>query len=263
MVPSGNSLAGDGSITKRLFHLSSAVGFGQVICLDQVAARTGEAGDPASVNDYSEFLGICMDATPPTYTTTQGTGTSSALKRIACSVNPFQVIKGRVVGGTAADTAFAEALNGNLLTNTAASAGGTVVSDTDVGTSEFLGGLLVALSGQNKGACRVINAHTDDVSLTVAVPFDYALPVDGTFLRTFGVGLQGLELVATVFTQFNGAPGAGVDLPDTGHAIVFNVTIDIGSPGDAYHVSGDRGSATAPLVFVDWVSADHAFNSLA
>ena len=252
MEPYGNVLGLSGALPTRRFKIGASIVADQVVCKDETAAQIAEILDPATVNDYSEGIGVAMEA--GTYTTTQGTGTSSADVLVRCTYSPFQLIRGRCSAGVTASTAFTEALDGNLLTNTAASAGGTVISDTDVGTSDFIGGYAYALSGQNKGQRRVITSHSDNVSETVTVPFDYALAVNDTLLRTFGFGNQGLELT-TNYVQFNMVPGAAVNLPDTGHAIVWDVEIDI------YGLDG--GTATAPVVHTVWAFSDHVFNSLA
>lgn len=251
-MEAAGTLGSAGALPTRRFRIGSSIAANQVVCKDTTAAQLAEILDPATVNDYSEGLGVSLEA--GTYTTVQGTGSSSADVLVSCTYTPNQLVRGRCSGGVTASTALAEATDGNLLTNTAASAGGTVVSDADVGTSDFIAGYMFALSGQNKGQRRIITSHSDNTSETVTAPFDYALAVNDTFLRTFGFGNQGLELT-TSFTQFNMVPGAGVDLPDTGHAIVWEVDIDI------YGRSG--GTPTAPVVNVAWFFSDHIFNSLA
>lgn len=260
MRAAGNSFAGNGGITKRVFQLAAAIVAGQVVC--KVDGTRSNIGDPASVNDYTEMVGIVVDETPPTYSTTQGTGANTALRRAAVQCNPFMVIRGRVSGGVTAGTAFAAALNGNILTNSTADATGLTVADTNVGTSEFVSGVIVGLTGQNAGHVRECTAHTDDTSTAVTVPFDYTLAANDTFLRTNNVFNQGIELT-TNFVQFNGTPGAAVDLPDTGQAIIFEVIVDIGQSGDPHYIRGNQGTTAAPLVFFDWISADHVYNSLA
>ena len=245
------SLSGVAGVIERQFAIGASVGKGQVVCLDTTAGRLSEILDPATVNDYTEGIGVALEA--GTYSTTQAAalGQRGTLVRASCS--PFQIVRGLAVGGTAQGTAFAEATDGNLLTNTSASAGGTTITDADVGTSEFVSGYAFCLSGANKGQRRIITTHTDNTSMVVTVPFTSAIAVGDTFFRTFGIGNQGLELVATTFDQFNMKTGAAVDLPDTGHAIVWDVLIDI----------DNQGTPTAPVCEIFWLFSDHAFNSLA
>ena len=229
-----------GAPSSRRFRIGASIVIDQIVCHDETAAQIGEILDPATVNDYSEGLGVALEA--GTYTTTQGTGTASADVLVRCTYAPNQLIKARCSGGVTVNTALDGALNGNVLTNTSASAGGTVVSDTDVGTSEFVGGYLYGLTGQNAGQRRVITSHSDNTSTTVTVPFDYAIAVNDTLLRTFGILDQGHELT-TDYTQFNMVPGAAVDLPDTGHSVIWEVEID----------TNNQGTATTPLVFATFV----------
>ncbi len=250
MYPTGNSLAGIGALPVRRFKIGSTVTKGQVICKDETSGQLAEILDPASVNDYSEMLGIANEG--GTYSTSQGTGASSAEVLVECSYSPFMIIKGLCSGATTASTALGSGLDENILTNTSASSGGTVVTDSDVGTSDFIGGYMYALTGQNAGASRIVTSHSDNTSETVTVPFDYALAVGDTFVRTFAFGNQGLELT-TNFEQFNMKPGAGVNLPDTGMAIVWNVEVD----------TSNQGTSAAPVVHTYWVPSDHVFNSLA
>lgn len=202
------------------FAIGATVVAGQVVVRDNTA---GTITDPSTVNAYSVAVGVTSEA--GTYSTTQGTGTSSAAVyvEVACAM-PNTRFRGRASGGATADTAMAKALNGNILVNSTASAGGIVISDANVGTSEFVGGLAIALTGQNAGKFRSIASHIDDTSTTVTVPFDYPLAVNDEFLRTHAPLQEGVELT-TNYVQFNAVPGAGVDLPDTGHAQVVAVRV--------------------------------------
>lgn len=242
----------NGVLATRKYLIGATVVAKQVVCYAQ-AAGNGVLGAPASVNDYTEAVGITQEA--GTYSTTQGSGGVV----VECSYDPMQVMKGKVSGGTAADTAQVDGTDGTLLTNSTASAGGVLISDADVGTSEYVGGYVVGLTGANAGHVRVIDAHSDNTSTTVDDPFDNALAVNDTFLRTFAPFIQGMELT-TNFVQFNGRTGAGVDLPDTGHGVCLGVYID----GQTAIVQGlDIRNATNPLIEVEFMFIDHVANSVA
>jgi hypothetical protein len=90
-------------------------------------------------------------------------------------VRPDLIVRALMSGGAAAGTAL------TLLSNTAASAGGTVVSDTDVSANDMTGGTLVCISGANVGESRMITAQTVSVSVTVTVPFPRAIAVGDEF----------------------------------------------------------------------------------
>lgn len=230
-----------GQCLQRRFKISATVIADQIVVLDQAADRDGEILDP-SANDYTEMVGVTLEGA--TYTTTQGTGASSANREVKVLYDPFAIFKGNLSGGTTANTALAAALDGNILTNSTASTGGTLISDTNVGTSEYVGGLVYGLSGGNRNASRIISAHSDNVSSTVTVPFDYTLGVGDTFLRCMGPLELAQGEITGDWTQFVGAIGAGIDLPDTGHAFVIWIEVDASSP-------------TAPTAEAFWMSADH------
>lgn len=244
----------------RRFLVGATVVAGQVVCVDN-SNNYAEVGAPSSVNDGSEQIGITEDAA--TYTATQGSAYASTLVHYS----PLVLYTGRCWGGVTAGTALATATDGNILANDSASAGGTTVTETAVGTSEFVTGWLVGLSGANKGSARIISTHTDNTSTAVTPAFSSAIAVGDTFLRAFGTGNQGLEF-CTDFTSFNMKPGAGVDLPDTGTNIVINMYVDESLLPGIGKVSGADSSiniisATAPVVEAECIAADHAFNSLA
>ena len=251
------SLTGMSSPLVRKFIIGDTVNQYQLACWAGLAGN-GVLGDPASVNDYSEAIGVTQEA--GTYSTTQGSGG----QMVECTYDPLGVIHGHVSGGTAADTDWTDATDGNLMKNTSASSGGTVLSDADVGTSEFIGGYLIGLTGNNANQVRVIDSHSDNTSETVDDPFDSAIAVNDTFLRTFADGLQGIELT-TNFVQFMGDAVAGVDLPDTGHSAVIAVYCE---QQPVYTERSENPHAnvinkTNPRIDIDVVLIDHMFNSIA
>ena len=251
------SLTGMASPLTRKFLIGDDVNQYQLACWAGLAGN-GILGDPASVNDYSEAIGVTQESGD--YSTTQGSGG----QLVECTYDPLGVITGHVSGGTAADTDWTDATDGNLMKNTSASSGGTVLTDADVGTSEFVGGYLLGLTGNNANQARVIDSHSDNTSETVDDPFDKAIAVNDTFLRTFAEGLQGIELT-TNFRQFMGDGVGGVDLPDTGHAAVIEVYCE---QQQIYTEKGENPfvnviNKTNPRIDIDVVLIDHMFNSIA
>lgn len=253
------SLYGSEQIVRRLM-IGANMTQGQVVCWAGLGGNS-TLGDPASVNDYTESIGILLSE-DLTYSTTTGSG--GVLGEV--TDDPFQLVTGHVSGAPAAGTAWVNATNGNIMTQDTASA--TVLTETAVGTSEFVGGYQVGLTGTNRGAVRVIDSHSDDTSQTVNDPFDAADTAGNTYLRTFAPGLQGIELT-TNFVQFMGGGVAGVDLPDTGHAIVrdvlfagVNVDGQI-SPNRTRNMNAKIDSTTNPTVEIEIMFSDHYLNSLA
>ena len=258
------SLTGLAEAIYNRYYIGASVVRGQIVCYAGIAGN-GTVGDPSSANDYTEAIGI-LHSQDLTYTTTQGSG------GVLAEVNddPYQLVRGRVSGTTAAGGAWVDAstTDGNILTAESASSGGTVVTDAGVGTSDFVGGYMIGLTGANAKGVRHIDSHSDNTSETMDDPFDSAISTGDTFLRTFGPMLQGIELVAE-FTEFMGGGVAGVNLPDTGHAIIreiwcggTNIDGPI-SPNRTRNLTATIDSTTNPLVEIVIMFADHYLNSLA
>ena len=252
---SAGSLSGSGEYVRR-FRISASVIAGQMVVKSPLTGNA-EITD-AAVNDQTEAIGISLEA--GTYSTTQGTGENSAEVMVKCTFSPHQLVRGKVSGGTGNDTDFAGSANNVIMTEPTGESAGLTLADTDVGTSEFVGGYLVGLSGNNAGAVRIIDAHTDNTSTAVVVPFDNDIAQNDTYLRTFAVNNgPGLE-ITTTFDQYVGVLGAGVDLPDTGDLQVWDVLIDESSP--------NQGGVTIqnpsqPLVELVTYFVDHVFSSTA
>jgi hypothetical protein len=263
MNPSG-SLTGIAETLTRRWLIGASLTQGQIVCWAGLAGN-GTLGDPASVNDYTEAIGI-LQSEDLTYSTTQGSG--GVLGEV--TYDPHQVVIGHVSGTTAAGAAWVNAstTNGNIMTEESGETAGKVLTDAGVGTSEFAGGYAVGLTGNNRGAVRVIDSHSDDTSLTMNDPFDGNIASGDTFLRTFAPGLQGIELT-TNFEQFMGGGVAGVDLPDSGHGIVLDVFVagvqidGVLSTNRTRNLNAKLDSTTNPTVDIAIIFADHLYNSVA
>jgi hypothetical protein len=247
------------------YYIGDTVVHGQVICWAGLAGN-GSIGDPASVNDYTEAVGILLSQNL-TYTTTQGSGGVIGL----VTKDPFQLFSGRVSGTTTAGGAWVNAstTDGNILTEESGESNGKVITDAGVGTSEFAGGYAIGLTGNNVNQVRVIDSHSDDTSTTLDDPFDNDIASGDTFLRTFAPFLQGIELV-TAFTEFMGGGVAGVDLPDSGHGVIHEIWVG-GRQVESSPLSPNRtrnliarvDSTTNPSVDAVASFIDHAFMSVA
>lgn len=247
------SLTGEAGVIERALTIGATVVSGQVVCIDANAYAT--VGAPASVNDLTEAYGVTLEA--GTYTATQG----SAFVRARTALAPFHIYRAKCSGGATADTDLAETTDGNLLTNTSASAGGTVITDADVGKSEFLaGGIVVALTGNNAGSWRNLAVHTDDTSTAVNSAFSAAIAVGDTFVRCYGSGVPSTE-VTTDFTQANIKHATTEDIPQTGHAAIVDCYIDGFKLVDPEFATIEN--PTQPIVEVDVVLYDHVWNSIA
>ena len=258
------SLTGIAEAIVTRYLIGASVTQGQIVCWAGLGGN-GTIGDPASVNDYTEAIGV-LQSEDLTYSTTQGSG--GVIGEVID--DPFQLIRGRVSGTTSAggDWVNASTANGNIMTEESGESAGKVLTDAGVGTSEFAGGYLVGLTGNNAGAVRVIDSHSDNTSLTMDDPFDGNIASGDTFLRTFAPCLQGIELT-TNFEEFMGGGVAGVDLPDTGHGIIREVwcggrSIDGQiSPNRTRNFNARIDSTTNPTVDIVIMLADHYLNSVA
>ncbi len=179
---------------------------------------------------------------------------------VQCTTHPDQLILIKCSGAATAGTALADETDGNLLVQTSASK--TVITDSDVGTSDFIGGYAICYSGNNLGEARIITSHSDNTSETVNQQFTNTDAVGDQYVRTFGPGNQGVELT-TDFIEANMKPGAGVNLPDTGHFVVVDVFYyDARVDQGALNSVKIRNEST-PVVFISARLIDHAWNSVA
>ena len=244
-------MIGGGTPDTRRFKTRRTVVKDQLVCHDETSGQIAEIDAPTSVNDYTEAVGVTSEAV--TYSATPTTNEGNL---VSCTYHPNQLIVAKCSGGVTSGTALAAALDANILTTTGTSK--TVISDANVGTSEFVGGLLWGLIGANVSegnkpwTARTITSHSDNTSTTLTEAFLATSVAGDTFLRTFGILDQGYELT-TDYVEFNMLPGAGVDLPDTGHAVIWEVECDF----------NNQGTRSAPLAFAKFVLIDHAFRSLA
>jgi len=221
-------------------------------------AVTDMVGISASTaTSFADAVGLILDTA--TYSTTQADmvggntegstignyRTTTALdmgRVVTVSVRPDLVIEALITGAAAEGTAL------TTLANTAASAGGTLITDADVGTADMVGGLVWCTRGNNVGHARVITSHSSGVSFTVTVPFPRTIAVNDEFLfvpwNTYGTGATDLDGVghvqtSTLFTQARGDIAAGTG----GEAVI--VYLDL------------KGASNSKVAFV---LRDHQYN---
>ena len=176
-----------------------------------VIAVTDAAGvAEATTTSFADAVGLGLETS--TYSTTQGDlddqGTDLTLgvhntvsgldmgRVVSVSIRPDLIIEALCSGGAAENT------NLVLLVNTAASAGGTLITDADVGTADMVSGTVWCISGANVGLARPITTHTGSTSFTVTVPFPRAIAVGDEFLfvpySPFGTGGAGIDGVGNL-----------------------------------------------------------------
>jgi len=204
------SLVGARNVTRN-FRIGTTLIKGQVAV--HLETGIGEISAPGDANTYSSAVGITTEAA--TYAT-------SAAEVCECFCDPFQMFRGRASGGTSNDTAHTTA---TLLVGTGASS--TVIASTAIADLDYIGGNMIGITGANKGYIRGITAQTDNQTNTVTVAFPESVVAGDTFLRTYAIGGDEIELTAT-FDQFNNllASGEALYTDAIGEATVVDQWLD-------------------------------------
>jgi len=156
-----------------------------------------EAGlDLPSTTVAADVVGLNLDTA--VFTTTQGSGASSAERLVSVIINPDAILRARMNGGATSGTALARH------TVTAADAGGTVITTgTEWSNPDFDEGVAWCFSGANVGQHRKI-VDADATSATVLVPFDRQIEVGDVFLRAPYQRMQSFAVQLTSdFTEAN------------------------------------------------------------
>lgn len=174
-------LYGGGPVLKKFKVGETITPVGQPINYD--TANQAGVSELIAVTGMTFIYGLNVDTA--TYSTTQG----DAEGLVTISIRPDLVARALMSGGATNGTAL------TLLSNTSLSAGGTVITDADVGAADMDGGTVWCTSGNNVGLSRQITTHTGSTSFTVTVPFPRAIAVGDEFLfapySTVGDGTVG------------------------------------------------------------------------
>ncbi|MGH9876292.1 MAG: hypothetical protein ACRD5H_01525 [Nitrososphaerales archaeon] len=208
---------------------------------------------PVTTTSFADAVGLGLEAV--TYSTTQAdlddpaadlnigayrTYTGLDMGRvITVSIRPDLEIRALASGGATAGTALP------LLTNTTASAGGTLVTDVANAPAADIDGLIWCLSGANVGHARAIASNVASTSITVTVPFPRTIAVNDTFCyvpwNTYGTGAADVDgngnlHTTTLFDQADALIASG-----TGGAVVVTRLDLLGrSDSKVYFILGDH-----------------------
>ena len=151
-------------------------------------------------------------------------------------INPDAIFRALMSGGAAPGTALTQ------LINTAESAGGTLVTDADVGGASMDDGIVWCILGNNVGQSRKITTFSASTSLTVTVPFRRTIAVNDQFCQAPYLPLTTRAIqLTTDLLQANAAIAVGTG----GNATVVEV-----------YLNGRSDS------FVHFIARDHVFNEL-
>ena len=196
-------LSGGASLLKKL-KLGAAMADPGIVMIAGVTTAVGVI--PCTTTSFANAYGLAQDE--GTYSSTQGAAEG------LCTVNvrPDAIIRARMSGGATEGTAL------TTLINTAASAGGTLITDADVGSNDFDGGIVWCTKGNNVGHSRSVTAHSAATSVTVTVPFPRAIAVGDEFIvipyNWVGTGAAGADgpmavQTSTLFTEADASIAAG------------------------------------------------------
>ena len=174
-------------------------------------------------------LGVTLDTA--VYTATQGTGSASALRRIRVVINPDQIVRMRQCGGATSGTTLP------TQTNTTLSSGGTLITTGAVWNGPtFLNGQVWGLTGNNVGALRKITTVSATAG-TVVVPFDYAIAVNDTFLRSpVSPGSTVLAQLTTDLTELD----ATAAIAATAEYVCIDTELNSGLDSYAHFIFADH-----------------------
>lgn len=128
---------------------------------------------PATTTSFADSYGISLDTA--TYSATQA-DLSTTDRQVTVDARPDCIIRARMSGSATTGA------NLTLLANTAASTGGTLITDADVGTADMVSGTVWCITGANVGHSRIITTHSASTSFTVIVPFPRTIAVNDEFL---------------------------------------------------------------------------------
>lgn len=142
------------------------------------------------------------------YSTTQGTGSSSAERAVSLIVNPFAVWAWKMSGGATSDTAL------SAQTVTTASSGGTAVTTAaEWSNPTYDEGVTWGYTGPNAGRMRKLTSVSNTAG-TVTIPFDYATVVGDVFLRAPYWPMQTVTIqLTTTLEQADASIAVGTGAP--------------------------------------------------
>lgn len=212
-------LSGGAGMYLRYPVLASMTVPGIVACLPTAVGIT-----VPTTTSFVDAVGLALDTA--TYSTSQadlddgeagGTGFRSyggldMGRMVTVSVRPDLLIRSRVSGSATQGVVL------TTLVNTSASAGGTTISDTDVGSADMTSGVVWCTKGNNLGYARHIVTHNSAVSFVVTVPFPRAIAVNDEFLwmpfsgfGTFASGVDGFgaATLTTLLQEVRGDTASG------------------------------------------------------
>ena len=195
---------------------------------------------PCTTTDAADTPGLGLDTA--TYSTTQATVLAAGDEAfVTVSIRPDLIIKALMSGGATEGTAL------TTLSNTSASAGGTTITDADVGTATPVTGTVWCVTGNNRGQSRIITTFNSAQDIVVTVPFTRTIAVGDTFhqcpwAKEPGAGAGNVQ-TTTLFTQADATIVAGTGL------VAAVVDLELKGSTDSYvlFITPDHAYGTVTL----------------
>ena len=214
----GGFLGGGAPVLKK-FKLGASVANAGIPVIVDASNDFGEC-IPCTTTSFADTWGLAVDT--GTYTTTQ----AATEGVVTVCINPDLIVRALLSGGATEGTAL------QALITTSASAGGTTITDADVGTATSVAGTCWCASGNNVGQSRIITTFNSAVSIVVTVPFPRAIATTDTyhqcpFSRNGSAG-SGNAQTTTLFTQVDASIVAG-----TGGEVAI-VDLELNGASDSY-----------------------------
>ena len=197
------------------YKIRADVAVGSALIMEATAATAAEV-DAASTTGAADFVGFAAE--DATYTATQSATMVEGTVRVIHS--PFMVWGLLASGSATEDTALVAGTQ--ILTNDTADTTGLVVTEADIGTTSFVGGLIKGRSGANAGQLRIMTAHNNNTNTAVTVPFPNDIAANDTFIRTpWSRKVQQVQL-STALTQADMSIATGTGAPFYVHRVVID-----------------------------------------
>ena len=132
-----------------------------------------------------------MNLDTAVYSTTQGTGSSSAERLVSVIINPDAILRARMSGGATEGTALAQ-----HVVTAQDTAGTTITTGTVWNNPDMDEGVAWCYSGANVGQARKI-VDADGTTATLLIPFDRTIEIGDVFLRAPYALMQGYAVQLT------------------------------------------------------------------
>jgi hypothetical protein len=233
----------DGSTDYRIldYKIDATVVEGEPVIATVTGATGGYIAD-ATTTSLTNCAGLVIGASSfnphgggagsLTYSTTQGD--TEGLARVI--INPDLVFRARMSGGATTGTAL------TTLSNTAASSGGTTITDADVGSAAMDDAVVWCSKGANLGQSRRVTTFNSATSFVVTVPFSRAIAVGDEFL----------------FCPFLPVFTSTIQL--TSDFLEADASIAVATGANAKSIELVLNGATDS--YVHFIARDHAYNEL-